>query len=107
MASLEPFTDREFRCERCAQRFVWTADAQYRFFLRGHFVPPSVCRPCRSGLRASSVSATVVPRATTEESAKQAADQAFRDKMAADLAHLAAVLKAREIARRDARRLEA
>jgi hypothetical protein len=52
MSITEPFTDRELRCERCAQRFIWQAHTQAEFFLAGKFVPPSSCGPCRRARRA-------------------------------------------------------
>jgi hypothetical protein len=51
-ASLEPFTDRELRCEDCGRRHIWTARRQDEWARAGRFVPPSKCEDCRARRKA-------------------------------------------------------
>jgi hypothetical protein len=102
MATLEPFTDRELRCEDCGQRYIWTATRQYECGLRGRFVPPSKCEPCRRARRVSVAKAAEVEALAVEfamalasknDAAERAQALADRDECQRDIAQLDAILE--------------
>jgi hypothetical protein len=100
MASLEPFTDRELRCEDCGRRNTWTARRQYEWARAGRFVPPSKCEDCRARRKAAVRAAAEADALALEfagalvrkeAAADRAQAQADRDEFERDLARLDAV----------------
>lgn len=59
------FADRELKCATCGKPFVFSADEQQLFYVKGFIYPPEHCKKCKGtnfmeGLKRMSVVANVL-----------------------------------------------